>query len=167
MAIKKSIIITILVILMFLPLTAKAQNSDTIEDELTGIWHCRPFLGSGWNDRYCFFSDGTFTYAYNQMDGEKRIIDKEGTWIIKDNMLFLVIKEKTIITGGEFIKATGSIATDYEIINGKVEKIKLDSPEEVIYPITTIETDTENPHLLMIKIGGIKFWKLSDDPYYE
>ncbi|MEQ8226357.1 MAG: hypothetical protein ABRQ37_28835, partial [Candidatus Eremiobacterota bacterium] len=105
-----------------------------------------------------------FRYDYNQMDGEKRIINISGTWkIINENMLYLIIKEKTIIKGGEFVKSEGSAATDYELINGKAEKIKIDPPEEIIYPVGTIEKDREY-NMLTVNIGGRKFWKFSNNP---
>ena len=162
---KQKTVIILLLFLLFLGKGAKSSEEGKIDrKELIGIWHIMPVLGSGWNDNYHFFQDGTFRYDYNEMDGEKRIINKSGNWSVKDNKLFLKITKKTVITGGEFIKASGSIATDYEIIKGIIEEVELSSPEEIIYPLDSIKKDPENPHLFMIKIGGVKFWKFSNDP---
>jgi len=139
-------------------------NSEELKKNITGIWHILPCLPSGWSDNYHFYKNGTFRYDYNQMDGEKRIINISGTWkIINENMLYLIIKEKTIIKGGEFVKSEGSTATDYEIIKGKTEKVKLDPPEEIIYPVGTVEKDREY-NMLTVKIGGRRFWKFSNNP---
>jgi hypothetical protein len=37
-----------------------------------GLWHGSPVLGSGWNERYLLYYDGTFLWLASQMDGEAR-----------------------------------------------------------------------------------------------
>ena len=100
------------------------------------------------------------------MDGEKRVIDLRGTWRVKKNKLVLIAREKTVLEGGKLVESTGSTASKYEIIDGKLKKIKLKTPQKIIYTITPIlqEKIGENYFLPMIRINNKKFWRLYDDP---
>lgn len=133
--------------------------------DLTGIWQSAPMLASGWTDTYQIFCDGTFTFNYNQMLCDKRVISYNGDWnVYKKGTLMLTIKQKEIIEGGKLVPASGSCASVYEIEGGEVTKVTLDTSEIKTIKFTDYKIDKKNNRLESIKIDGVQYWKMNKDP---
>ena len=125
------------------------------------MWHASPDVGAGYNELYQFDKNGAFIFKYSQFDGEKRVIDISGSWkIIYTNLLELTITQKTVIKNGEFTKNNPSGTTEYVLENGTKKKVKVNPPEQIIYPLGKMEINKQFQYPLMMKIGGKQFWKL-------
>lgn len=144
--------------------SVSSQNSNEKPEYLKNIigkWHASPEVGAGYNDCYTFAKDRSYIFEYSQFDGEKRIINYKGKWkIIHNNLLSLTITQKTVIEGGEFTKDTTSEVTDYVLSGGTQKVVKENPPKEIIYPLGDMEINKKFQYPLIMKIGGIQYWKL-------
>ena len=125
-----------------------------------GGWHRSPSMTAAYGDHYIFSEDGTFIFKYSLADEERRVIDISGNWeIINGDLLHLTIMKKTIREGGEFIPGSPSSLTGYSLVNSTTVKVDVEPYEEVIYPLRDLEIDESSPAPLMLKIGGVQYWK--------
>ncbi|MDH3492322.1 MAG: hypothetical protein OEM82_02140 [Acidobacteriota bacterium] len=156
---------TIYAVLIIVSLYAAspAQTTDVgIKRELIGVWQNSKGVGSGLTDNYQFLSDGRFQFNYNQMDGTKRLLSFSGFWNVQRGMLYLHANRVALLIGGKWVKASGSIATEYEIEGGRVTKKRISPVEKSVLDISAFQLEDET--YTTVKIGGEKFWKLSSDP---
>lgn len=139
----------------------KTSDNKNIQKELIGVWQASPIVASGMDNNFQFFADGNYKFNYNEMDGTKRILSYSGKWNISKGKLAITIEKVTFLTGGKWVEATGSTATDHEIEGGTVL-------EKNITPIEKQELSlskfTKEELHNTTKIDGIKYWKLSSDP---
>lgn len=106
------------------------------EDLMIGFWQKdSPGMAAGYNDVFKFESDRTFVFNENQMDGEERVRTLYGNWYIVNQKLYLHIKSRDVVIGGELVPATGSIATDYEIEGGVLIKVNLEERYIEVYQL--------------------------------
>jgi len=143
---------------------AKGKFDNLFDQKLIGIWHAAPSIGSGYNDMFFFYKDNRFKLYYSQYDEEKRVLDISGEWSVNENKLKLSVDEKTVVVGGELVESSPSATSEYSIINGTVQKEKIEPPEIIEYSIGQIEKDTESPYENKLLINGEYFWKISDNP---
>jgi hypothetical protein len=78
-------------------LSFKFTNSgvEKTQSNLGGIWQASGGMAAGWNDRYHFYTDGNYHFYPNQMV-KSDLIEKSGTWQIKNNKLILDGKAFTL-----------------------------------------------------------------------
>jgi hypothetical protein len=158
---KKYLFLVIIPLLLSANLFAQKTAADKkLHRELVGVWHAAPHVGSGMNDNFQFFSDGTFQFNYNQMIMSKRTISYSGNWEIAQGKLILAVSEKTDLVGGEKVKSEMSV-DGFEIEGGKQITKKLHTPNKQTKILSAIRQDEIYK---MISIGGVKYWKLSDNP---
>ena len=134
-----------------------------VDKRLVGIWHASPAMGSGWNDVYQLFANGTFTFHTSQMDGETRERRRSGTWRIEKRRLVLRVTERVVLKGGRLEPALGSTATPNELVGAKrvVEKVAASRP--TVLPMTPPRRDPRNGRWT-VRLGTRPFWKFDDDP---
>lgn len=148
--------------------TDTQENSDNLfGQQLIGIWHAAPSIGSGYNDMFFFYDDNRFKLYYSQYDEEKRVLDISGEWFVNENNLKLSVDEKTVVVGGELVESSPSAISEYSIINGTIQKEKIEPPEIIEYSIGQIENATDSPYENKLLINGEYYWKISDDPDNE
>lgn len=160
---------TLLIFVIFLFIaSARSQDSSSSKysdnTSIVGVWQNQETLGSGWNNTYLFFPDGTFKFFYSQMDCAKRDVSYSGTWAIKNDELRLTKKEKVIVVGGELQKSDGSCASDFMIVGGSEKKMKVTKNKKEVCSISYIyRGEGENPKDILY-IDAIKFWRFSNAP---
>jgi hypothetical protein len=129
--------------------------------EVVGIWQNSPSMGSGWSDAYLFFDDGKFTFRANQMICDKRELSYSGTWEIANGTLKLTILEKVTLEGGDLVEATGSCASDFELVGAETKVNALN--EQKSLSLSAIGKD-ESTDRNKMKIGDNEFWRMTEDP---
>jgi hypothetical protein len=158
---KKFCLIIIVLFLLSANLFAQKTAADKkLRPELVGVWHATPYVAAGMNDNFQFFADGTFRFNYNRMILSKRSLSYSGKWEIVRGRLILTVTEKTDVGGGKKIKSEMS-ADGYEIEGGERVAKKISPPTKQTKILSAIRQDEIYK---MISIGGVKYWKLSDDP---
>jgi hypothetical protein len=160
----------ILFILFAATITGGAQQAQLSKSNLVGLWQDSELLAAGWSNVYQFFSDGTFRFNHNQMDCAKREVSRSGKWsLLKDKCLLLEITKREVLVGGHYEPATGSCAPDSELVDAKSEVRNISPPLELLLGIGTlqqakpVDPESDQPKFKML-IGGVGFWKFSDDP---
>ena len=147
-----------------LPAGTSEKSDELISQQLIGIWHAAPSVGSGYNNLFFFYRYNRFKLCYSQYDEAKRVIDISGKWTVDNDKLILSVDEKTVVIGGELVESSPSAASEYSIINGTIEKLVLDPPEIIEYEVGQIEKDTESPYGIKVIIDGTNYWRICDDP---
>ena len=150
----------------------KSEVRDFRSELTGGMWHASPVLGSGWSSRLGFLEDDTFIYATNQMDGMTRERYIAGEWSInQDGLLTLHCRETLKWEGGEVAPAIGSTATETEIINATLVKVKHDTAKVIEIHVGDYVHDdsTPRPWKICLPDGGAVwggdgwFWKYEGD----
>ncbi|WP_432407598.1 hypothetical protein [Wukongibacter sp. M2B1] len=140
----------------------EVSNKDMeLKSIIIGVWQDDSCVGTAYSDKYHFYKNNKFKFFYSQYDEEKRIENISGQWKIKNTNLHLIINEKTMLIGGDFVESPVS-TSEYQLINATREKIEIDPPHEIIYPLGQIKDDSDAP--INIAIGGKRFWRLSEEP---
>ena len=152
----------------FISLIKKYEtNLSEKERLLIGIWQDSPVMTSGWSDTLSFFPDRTLIQRFNTMDCAKRLISKTGSWKLIQNQLIIQFYKKEHIIAGKFITATGSCASEKELINGKIIQSKIKPVQILKKKISEIKKDDlleigrEDYNLT---IDEIRYWKLRNNP---
>lgn len=151
-------------------LVAAALCFEPAEAGLDGLWHAMPCVGSGYAEIYAFFSDGSFVWRENGMDGEARLRERGGCWLLEGDTLLLAVDSEIRLEGGELVPAAGSTGTDSELTGFKTMSVDYPFPETLRLPVSgpCLEEAASNQDLPVdmwrILIGGEPFWRLSDDP---
>jgi hypothetical protein len=110
-----------------------------IQEDYVGSWHASPMVGSGYNERFVFFSSGNYIFFPSQYECDFSDVSctptpiEEGTWGVQDNQINLAID--------------GDISNVRSILVGSV----IDSPSE------------ESPYSLKTTIDGTTYWLISKD----
>ena len=133
------------------------------DKRLVGVWHASPAMGSGWNDVYQLFADGTFRFHASQMDGETRERRRSGTWRADGKRLFLRVTERVVLKGGRLEPALGSTATANELVGAKPVVEKVAGARPIVLPMTPPRRDPRNGRWT-VRLGTRPFWKFDDDP---
>jgi len=134
------------------------------EKKLIGIWNDAPVLASGWGNAWQFFPNGTVLYRYNTMDCDERNILKLGSWKLEGATLSVSLNTLGYLRGGELIEATGSCASDYELIHALPTLQKMEETETLTFtgvkPVFDAEFERD-----FIKLDDKRYWKLNVDPW--
>lgn len=135
-------------------------NSKGFSSRMVGIWQDSPVVAAGYSEHYHFFKDGTYEFDHNEMDGKERTLSKLGKWSINGNKLILITDRRVVIVGGEYREDDLPYP---DIVGGKIVTQVINPAERRVITISGIEPNHTN-NIAMIKIGGIQFWKICDDP---
>ncbi|MDW8216866.1 MAG: hypothetical protein RML57_04615 [Acidobacteriota bacterium] len=138
-------------------------GKNTLETMLVGVWQASPSMGAGWNDAYQFFSDGRFCFHTSQMNCAARERRREGSWRLDGTELILQTVEREVIVGGREVPATGSCASETEIVDGELRVESLFVPIETRLKVEAQPPDEETGRR-RVKLDGRMFWKYDDDP---
>ncbi|MCS6873316.1 MAG: hypothetical protein RML33_05235 [Acidobacteriota bacterium] len=136
------------------------------KQELVGLWHEFPMLGSGWGNVFRFWSDGSFRFHASQMKCLNRELGYAGTWKVETNKLILLVKERNLIMGGKIQKSKMPGICPREIVGGKEITKRLKETEVLEFHITEIRIDNLSEDLKrpVISIGKKRYWQFSSDP---
>jgi hypothetical protein len=127
--------------------------------DILGVWQASNHLAADWHDTFIFYSDGTFLFAYNRMDGKKRVIDFSGSWIMESGSLFLTVTNRTVVSGGELSESYWSYS-GYEIEGGTFLSLTIDPPEILKFPLSTIGADDDpSVRYKTMTIGEKRYWQ--------
>lgn len=149
------------IVLLSVAISAQTKSSDAkLSREMVGLWHATPYVASGMNDLYRFYSDGRFSFEYNQMVWSKRTISYSGKWRIENRRLILTLTKETGVVGGRRIKSDMS-ADGYEIQSGKEVIRNLKSPKIEGKKLGKLR---QGELTKFISIGSRKYWRLSKNP---
>lgn len=133
------------------------------EEYLVGIWQDSPTMGSGWSDHYNFYPDGRFAYYVSQMKCDKRLIKRNGGWILEGNKLVLTTTKERTMVGGKMVPSTGSCGTPLTLEDAQMTDKALPKPTVETFVITQKELSEDSLHE-SIDLGKIQFWKFDTDP---
>ena len=140
------------------------QFDTLLEFALVGCWQASPGMPAGNPDRYVFFTNRTFRYYANQMNGAERLRTYSGYWHVDKGILILEVNRKTVIEGGEVIDGWGSMISDIE--GGTYVKFEIDPPEVMeleIGDLLILDFDEISSryysHAFSLNIGDMTFWR--------
>lgn len=121
----------------------KVKNNSQVD--LTGIWQASGSMGSGWNDRYHFYSDGKYHFYPSQIACDSISEEQKGNWNLTDNKLEITV-----------------LSVKKGCDNQSVF-VQLKEPEDHIYNFSNLETQPDDlyPSILF---NGKQYWKYSNDP---
>lgn len=151
----------------YLPTDAPLKSDNLSDQQLIGIWHAAPSVGSGFENMFYFYKDNRFKLSYSQYDEEKRVLDISGEWTVDENELKLSVEEKTVVIGGELVESSPSATSKYRIVDGIIKKKKVDPPEVIVYSIKKVDNVIDSPYEEVLLINEEYYWKISDDPDNE
>ena len=124
------------------------------------MWHASQVLGSGWNERFALYPDGSFIWGASQMDGESTIRFLAGTWDVKDGQLYL--NSELIIgwEGGELVENTGiaSYASANVLLDPETIIYQVEYP--LVLSVSAITTDNERG-LDTVTFQNLQCWDYS------
>lgn len=145
---------------------ATIPSSSPSVSALVGIWQASPSMGSGWNDTYRFWKDGSFRFHTSQMNCSARKIGYAGAWRIEGQQLILYIAERTVIEGGTLAPAGPACATQYEIVGGDWRVQHLFVPEKMVLALSEITIDDLGYDLKRptVFIANQQYWQFDTDP---
>ena len=162
-----------MIFLLLLLSTPQCPCADVIGiDDLTGLWHASTSLGSGYNDAWLFFPDGSFLFCRNSMDWQDRLRAFSGTFDVFGDTLRLVITEETVEVGGYLVPSDGytSCASDSMLSDTERVTRPVDPPltRDMIIDGLGLETMNENPSLpadlMRLDLDGKPWWRFAADP---
>ncbi|MFW5861818.1 MAG: YARHG domain-containing protein [Spirochaetota bacterium] len=142
----------------------KNEGLSKSEKKLIGIWNDAPVLAAGWGNSWQFFPNGKVLYRYNTMDCDERNILKPGTWQLEGTTLSVSFTTLGYLRGGEMVEATGSCASDQELIHALPTLQKMEETETQTFtgvkPLFDAEFERD-----IIKLDEKRYWKLNVDPW--
>lgn len=98
------------------------------------------------------------------MDCDERNILKLGSWKLERANLTVSLNTLGHLRGGELIEATGSCASDYELIHALPTLQKMEETETLAFTNVKTMFDAEFERDL-IKLDEKRYWKLNVDPW--
>ena len=119
-------------------------------------------MAAGWSNNYRFYKNRCYIYSHNQMNCEDSIIAKHGKFLIKGGLLILKQKKIEFISGGEYVRASGSCGSVFELVGGT--PVIRSRRKRHVFCITSIHKVSVHEHLDYILIRKKKYWKLGWDP---
>lgn len=140
------------------------QTDSAASAELIGIWQDSPEIASGYSDHYIFYSNGNFSFNYNQMVCDNRTIRYSGTWTLRRNTLQLTASDKTVIVGGKLVPTgeAGSCASDYYIEGGEKKTIAFQDVQTL--QLSDITIDSVKYDFKRRTFNEKPFWRIEDEP---
>ena len=141
------------------PAAAEAMPADSLA--YAGLWHASPVLGSSFSMRLALHEEHTFLWAASGMDGLERVRFRSGTWTIGDGCLRLTVEEEVCWEGGREVPASGSMATETEILDAAIVICTRTNPEAEEYTLGPIENDAEVFDTRTVTIGDTQYWALA------
>jgi len=131
---------------------------------MIGIWQDSPEIASGYSDHYIFYSNGNFSFNYNQMVCDNRTIRYSGTWKLQRDSLYLTASDKTVIVGGKLVPTgeAGSCASDYYIEGGEKKTIPFQDVQTL--QLSDITIDSVKYDYKRRTFNGKPFWRIQDEP---
>jgi hypothetical protein len=124
---------------------------------IIGTWQeDSPIVGSGLNQNFEFFSNGTFIlHLGNSGDDVRGINTLKGKYRLDKDKLFFTITSKTIVEGKIGMADGGISLSLFEIEDGKEKEIQETNPKELTDPCyITLFSDRH------IKLGNKVYYKL-------
>ena len=140
------------------------EGLSTSEKKLIGIWNDSPVLAAGWGTTWQFFPNGKVLFRYNTMDCDERNILKLGTWELEGTTLTVHFTTLGYLRGGELVEATGSCASDQELIHALPTLQKMEETETLTFTRVKPVFDSQFERDL-VKLEGKRYWKLNVDPW--
>ena len=140
------------------------EGLSTSEKKLIGIWNDSPVLAAGWGNSWQFFPNGKVLFRYNTMDCDERNILKLGTWELEGTTLTVKFNTLGYLRGGELVEATGSCASDQELIHALPTLQKMEETETLTFTRVKPVFDSQFERDL-VKLEGKRYWKLNVDPW--
>lgn len=138
------------------------------KDFLVGIWQDMPSLGSGWSDRYQFYTSGKYAHISSQMNCQSRNLGEIGNWELEGKTLTLKLKKKITLVGGKLVDSTGSCSSKQMIEDGK-EEVQDISDSQVV--VIELREKTEEEVYPSLKFNNKTYWhfnnELKDEPPFE
>lgn len=135
------------------------------ETPFIGFWqHGMPYVGSGYARTYTFGKDRKVVFGENEMDGEERVRALYGYWYVLNQKLFVYYTSRDVIVGGELEPATGSVATDYEIVGGTLVTEELKEPIFEMYDLSFDQDSLEfGDEWFGVLIGGEEYYYMGEE----
>ncbi len=127
-------------------------------EDITGTWQRNDkVVGSGLNQNFEFFSDGTFVlHLGSDGDDVRGIIELKGKYRLDKNKLYFTITSRTIVDGKIGIADMGVSLCIFQFEGEKVKVIRELTPTEIPDPcFITIITNTQ------IKINNEVYYKVN------
>lgn len=155
-----------LLALLLAPALLHAQTDSRISGrptaaKLVGIWQGINEIAAGWFTTYCFFADGKVVWHANQMDLDKRLYDRSGTWkLTSDGRLVTRFTQESVVVGGKWIKDFGGDG-DSNIKGGTLIRRRIRHPQTQTLSLSQIARKDNYPSM---KIGRERFWKFNSEP---
>lgn len=138
------------------------ENSEQGKRSLIGVWQQSPVLGSGWEDNYQFFQDGTFNYNHNQMVCDDRVITESGTYVIQKESVKLFFTSRIVIEGGTLEPSSGSCASEQQITGGTETKQIMEKVEEL--KLKFVEPLFDYDYLERIEFDESSWFRMMHNP---
>ena len=135
---------------------------------LKGIWLILSVMPSGWARNFRFYEDGRFEFRYNNMRELPLIHSFSGRYKVKGNQLILSIYSRNIFKHNNKIIFSGGYGHKWE--NAKLVIEELPKVKNLKFPISKIQYNKklrfskDEIERIVIKIGGIVFYKMYNDP---
>jgi YARHG domain len=145
------------------------KNSDAINsiDDLVGVWHVSPHVASGFHEVYQFYQDGRFTFNYSQMRELSTFFSFSGRYETGGAELLLYAESRKILAHKDDIELTGGWGYIWKDSRLETEPFM----RQFRFPIDPIKTVGDlyeeagvDKSRLIIEIGGILYFKYSDNP---
>ncbi len=146
------------------------------ESDLVGFWHGSAAVGSGYSERFFFFSTGRFIHRGNSMDGSRRLLEISGKWKLQGSHLILNADSVTYLEGGFIAEPYASYGSEFVIEDAEETGTALAPPEVFRMPIgdftvnyASSHPEAELDHLTVpfMKIGTGDYWRICSDPHAE
>lgn len=147
--------------LFLLCLAANLAQAAPTTEQLVGIWQCTHEIAAGWNETFRFFPNGTVIWNANQMDDEKRLIERRGKWSLEGNSLRVELTEETVLVGGRHARQGEANDGESMWVGSKSVKRKMAKPTIEVTPITTPKDQNGYPSMNMFER---RFWRMKADP---
>lgn len=145
---------------LLLPCALAAQPVTPTKSKLVGIWQCSHEMAAGWNEAFQLFANGKVIWHANQMDLQKRLISREGTWALNGSNLTVTFTSELATVGGKLIPGSGGDG-ESDIQGGKDMVRKLEKPIVKTYKLSQITKRENYPSMLF---GSRRFWQMRTDP---
>ena len=149
-----------LCIALVAPCVAWSQPIQPTTAKLIGIWQCTHEMAAGWNEAYQLLPGGKVIWHANQMDTQKRLISRTGTWTLTGRELRLRYSSELVTVGGKLVPGSGGDG-ESEIQGGKDMVRKLAKPIVKVLKLSNFDKRNGYPSALF---GKIRYWKMRTDP---
>jgi hypothetical protein len=137
---------------------ASGLSDAKLAEKLTGLWHASNMVGSGFNERFALYPDGTFIYGSNEMAGGNSELYRTGSWSASRGRLILTTRTRVVAENGYFAvtirEGTTLVDADYAV---RLEN----PPKRESYPIDFLGADPDTGRE-MLKIDYLTLFKFNN-----